>query len=168
MSVVRSTKLKFAFSALLLSVMTACGSLPGSSSGGAPASILQAVQSPADVVNAFLDGWNTKNYQAMYALLSSQSQGLFSFPVFQTTYDDVDQKINLQNLTYNVTDTTMQGDTAVVNYDVAITSSSFGTIDDKGRIMRLTHTGAGWRVAWSSMDVFDGLASGAQIRVVAE
>jgi penicillin-binding protein 2 len=162
------SKLTIAFSVFLLWAVTACGSLPGSSSGGAPASILQAVQSPADVVKSFLDAWNTQNYQAMYALLSSQSQGLYTLAVFQTTYDDVAQKINPQGLTYNVNDTTMQGDTAVVHYDVAITSSSFGTIDDKGRTMRLSHTGAGWRVAWSSMDVFDGLASGAQIRVVAE
>ncbi len=131
----------------------------------APA-LVQAAQTPAEVVADFLDAWNAQDYQAMYALVSPESQAFYPSPVFQTTYQDADGALALSGVTYTIHDTAVQGMTAAVTYDVTITSSTFGTIEDPGRTMRLIQKADGWRVAWSSMDIFDSLAAGAQIRVL--
>jgi penicillin-binding protein 2 len=58
-----------------------------------------------------------------------------------------------------------QGTSAAVTYDLSIQSSVFGTIDDPGRIMRFVQGTSGWQVAWSTMDIFDGLTSSSQLRL---
>lgn len=130
------------------------------------AALVQSTQSPAEVVEDFLDAWNAQDYQTMYVLVSPESQALYPFPVFQATYQDADGALALSDVTYTIHDTALQGMTAAVNYDVTIASSIFGIIEDAGRTMRLIQKPEGWRVAWSSMDIFDSLAAGAQIRVL--
>ncbi len=135
-------------------------------SSGAAAPIIQIAQSPADVVRSFLDAWGQHNYQAMYALLSSNSQGLTAFPVFQTTYIDADKTLATQGVDYTIHDTQEQGDSAAINYDASIQSSVFGAIEDNGRTMRVVRApDNSWRVAWSSMDIINGYASGTRLQV---
>lgn len=156
-------------SILFVLLVTGCDALPGASSGqtGANAAPIlpQIAQQPADVVKEFLAAWDSGDYQKMYTLLSSESQGRYTLPVFQTTYEDVDEAIQLDTLNYTIKQTERQGVTAAVHYDLTITSPAFGTIEDAGRTMRLIETPAGWRVAWSTMDIFDGLAASARIEV---
>ncbi len=133
----------------------------------APA-LAQSSQTPAEVVTDFLDGWNGQNYEAMYTLVSPESQEFYSFPVFQTTYQEADGALSLDSITFTIHDTHLQGMTAAVTYDVTITSSLFEPIADTGRTMRLIQKPEGWRVTWSSMDIFDALAAGSQIRVVSQ
>src|SRR5688500_1726056 len=132
-------------------LLTACGALPGAdgSSAASSASILpQVAQEPADVVEQFLNAWESRDYQTMYTL-----------PVFQTTYQNVDDAIQLDGLDITLHETEVQGITAAVHYDLTIHSPAFGAIEDSGRTMRLVNGPSGWRVAWSSMDIFDGLAA---------
>jgi penicillin-binding protein 2 len=132
---------------------------------GAAAPILaQSPLSPAEVVEDFLQAWNVQDYAAMYALVSPESQALYDFPVFQTTYENADGSLAFAGVTYTVHDTSIQGMTAAVSYDVTLTSTAFETIEDSGRTMRLIQKPEGWRVAWSSMDIFDSLAAGSQIQ----
>ncbi len=155
---------------ILVTAVSACSALPqiGGSTGGASApSFLQTTRSPEDTVKQFLDAWSRKDYKAMYALVSPQSQGMFALAVFQTTYENVAKAIELDSLQYTVHETKLQGITAAVAYDLSVTSPSFGTITDPGRTMRLVQAPDGWRVAWSSMDIFDGLAGGASVQVEA-
>lgn len=119
---------------------------------------------PAAAVTAFLDAWAAQNYEAMYSQISEQSQTRFDFPVFRALYEDTDGITGKSGLTYTIRDTTLQGTTAAVRYDLVIESAFFGSIPDEGRTMRLVQSAQGWRVAWSSMDIFDGMAPGAQIR----
>ena len=127
--------------------------------------LLQLGQSPQDVVRSFLEAWNRRDYQAMYLLLSTESQGRTTLPVFQTTYDNVAQAITLETLSFNIRDTELQGMTAAVYYDLTLESPSFGSIQDPNRTMRLIQAPGGWRVAWSTMDIFDGLAASARVEV---
>ncbi len=132
---------------------------------GLAAPILQSVQAPEEVVKSFLDDWKAGNFDSMYAALSPQSQSNYSFPVFKTLYEDAATAISLSDLNYVVHETHVQGASAAINYDVSLESPVFGTIDDAGRIMRLVQKPGGWGVAWSSMDIVDGLAAGAHIEV---
>ncbi|MGQ9908949.1 MAG: penicillin-binding transpeptidase domain-containing protein [Candidatus Flexifilum sp.] len=121
-------------------------------------------QTPRDVVAAFLEAWNSRSYEAMYALLSPESQSLTSFPVFRTTYETADAALATQGVRYTLGAVREQGMTAEVRYDAAIASGTFGTIDDAGRVMRLIRgVGGQWRVAWSTMDIFDGYAPGTRL-----
>jgi penicillin-binding protein 2 len=122
-------------------------------------------QGPQDVARAFLEAWNAREYQTMYLMLTTESQGRTTLPIFQTTYQNVADAIALDSLSYNIRSTDLQGTTAAVYYSLTLQSPSFGTIQDPERIMRLMQTPAGWRVAWSTMDIFDGLAANARVEV---
>jgi penicillin-binding protein 2 len=155
----------------LLVMLVGCSALPEINTGGAASDDegggvgLQIRQTPEQVVGAFVEAWNSANYPAMYALLHSESQTLYSQPVFQTNYETVASDIELTGVSASVGTAQMQGMTAIVPYDLQVTSRSFGTIEDAGRKIRLIDTPAGWRIAWTTMDIFDGLAAGARLEV---
>ncbi|MEP6985411.1 MAG: penicillin-binding transpeptidase domain-containing protein, partial [Chloroflexota bacterium] len=153
------------FTILLLTFLAACGgpSSPGGGSSIVP--LLQGSASPEDVAKGFLENWKTANYQAMYGDLSAPSQQEYTFPVFQKIYQDAMSKIAPDQITYTFHNVTLQGESAAIAYDVEFTSSVFGAIDDKDRTMRLVKTQDRWGVAWSSMDIVNGLVGGSQVVV---
>ncbi len=147
-------------------LLAACGLAGGENvQPGAALPLVQADRSPEAVVTDFLNAWKLRDYDAMYALLSPQSQAFYASPVFQTQYENAASTMNLTDLSFQVLTTQLQGQSAAVTYDVTLTSPVFGTIEDRGRTMRLVRVPGGWGVAWSSMDIFDGLAAGARLEV---
>ena len=130
--------------------------------------VSHAQSSPEGVVSAFLDQWKVKNYQAMYDLIAPESQQLYDFPVFETYYTTADTATSMSDITYEIVAVMPQGASTAVEYDLTMVSGVFSPIIDPGRIMRLLQTPNGWRVAWSTMDIFDGLASGTQIRAAGQ
>ncbi|MFN8373470.1 MAG: NTF2-like N-terminal transpeptidase domain-containing protein [Anaerolineae bacterium] len=124
-------------------------------------------QTPAEVVQAFLDAWNASDYATMYNMVSAQSRTRYPQSVFEARYTQVAEALGISGITYSLGDTTLQGTTAAVNYDVSIASPGYETLADSGRIMRLMDEAGSWRVAWSSMDILSGYADGAQIDVQA-
>ncbi len=157
--------LRRAVISLCLLALTSCSGLSlGSTNGGAP--VIQIAQSPADTVRAFLDAWNHLDYNAMYAQLSSQSQGFYTLSVFQALYQDADKTLGTKGVTYNIRDTHEQGDTTAVTYDATIQSTVFASIEDDGRVMRVVRAPDNtWRVAWSTMDIINGYANGTRLTV---
>jgi len=153
------------FSLIFLWGVAACSGNGAASEVGIAAPILQAAQAPEDVVKIFLDAWKAGRYEEMYAALSPQSQGLYTFPVFKASYEEAANAISLSGIEYTVQSSEIQGASAAVTYDARFESPVFGTIDDPGRIMRLVQQVGGWGVAWSSMDIFDGLAAGSRLEV---
>jgi hypothetical protein len=151
--------------ALALGLM-ACSALPSSDGGGGVAApIMQALSSPADTVRGFIEAWGRRDYPAMYGFLSTESQGLVTLPVFEATYTDADEKIGTASTSFTIASTETQGMSAAVTYDLLIESSLFGSIEDSGRVMRLVQAPNGWRIAWSTMDIFDGYAPGTRLNV---
>lgn len=150
-------------------VLAACadsgfGADPGT---GGPTVAVQA-GSASDVARAFLDAWTKGDYNGMYALISPKSQ-LISAPAFVETYAQVDLKLGTpadQGKRYSIQDdrTRRQGSTTVVKYDMTFTTPALGEFSDPDRTMRLILTQQGtWRVAWSTMDIFEGMAGGATL-----
>jgi cell division protein FtsI/penicillin-binding protein 2 len=144
-------------------VFTACSGIVGPDSAGGGGPLIQVMRTPEETVSAFLNAWGSRDYDAMYPQLSSQSQQLTSAAVFRAVYEDADNKIGTSGLTVTIQDVEIQGQSAAVKYDAQISSSIFGTIEDDGRTMRLVEAPNGWGVAWSTMDIFDGYAGGAQL-----
>ncbi|MCL4255805.1 MAG: hypothetical protein KJ043_18760, partial [Anaerolineae bacterium] len=127
-----------------------------------------AQSSPQEIVTAFLDAWNNKDYETMYRYVTVNTvNGVEEYPlqVFTNRYQTVGDTLALTELRYTIADTTLQGATAMVMYDMVFVSNTFGEIPDNGRRIRLINTPNGWRIAWSTMDIFDTLVSGAQIRI---
>jgi len=58
----------------------------------------------------------------------------------------------------------LPGQAAAQRYDLTLVGTLFGDIHDPGRTMRLLREAGAWRVAWSAMDVFDGLGGGGSLR----
>lgn len=154
----------------LLLLLAACGAAcsPASTAadgGNAAPLIAQPAQSPLDVADDFLGAWRAGDFAAMYSLISPQSRELYAQGVFSTRYEAVQKDLNLNGLTYALGEVETQGTTAVVHYDMTFDARFFGQIDDTGRVMRLVQTPEGWRVAWTTMDIFDGLVGTARISV---
>jgi penicillin-binding protein 2 len=121
--------------------------------------------SPDGVVTSFLENWKNHNYEAMYNLVAERSRNLTAFPVFETIYRESDTAIGMEDMTFTVRDVSIQGTSAAVTYDLTIQSGIFETIEDTGRIMRLVQGPGGWGVAWSSMDIFDGMTGAARLQL---
>lgn len=156
------------FAALGLGLLLgACGPLvPGSAGNNQPVSLGRAqFEAPDQVVTRFLDAWNQRDLEAMYALVSQPSRERYLFTTFEARYTVVQDATRLEGVTYTLRDTRIQGLSAAITYDATLNSPIFGTIDDPDRIMRLVQTEEGWRIAWTPMDIIDGLTSEVQIQV---
>lgn len=150
----------------LLCALTGCDALSltgGSAPGSGVSVVVQPAQSPDAVMMQFMQAWGQRDYAAMYALLAPQNQQRTTPPVFSTTYEDADSIIGTSAVSARVQSVQEQGDTALVTYTAEITTSGFGQIVDADRLMRLVRTPQGWRVAWSTMDIFADYAPGMRL-----
>ncbi len=149
---------------LLLLALTACApaaqNIPAAGDAAA-----QPEQSPRAVVEQFLSAWNGGNYEAMFNLIAQPSRDLYPLQLFTARYQRVAQDLEIDSINYVIQGETLNGETAIVRYGITLTSPRFGSIDDPLRVMRLVSTPRGWRVAWSMLDIFDGLAPDGQVRV---
>lgn len=148
-----------------LFLLTACNSSnspAGSGSTGdqtSPLTLEQAEQ----VAETFLKGWREGDYSSMYGLISPNSRDAYAPEDFTDEYQDAAIQITLTSLDTQITNSLRQGTTAAIQYDVTFHSEMFSDIQDSGRIMRLIETPEGWRVAWSTMDIFAELSEGARL-----
>ncbi len=145
-------------------LLGACAPLM-SGDGAAPLAGVAPQQRPEQVVASFLDAWSERDLDAMYGLISPQSRQLYRREQFEQIVSSANNLIGLEGLSYNIGGQRMQGSSVAINYDLTIQSASFGQIDDPGRTIRLVDGNEGWRVAWSTMDIFEGLTASASMTV---
>ncbi|MGV2437456.1 MAG UNVERIFIED_CONTAM: hypothetical protein LVT10_23265 [Anaerolineae bacterium] len=80
-------------------------------------------------------------------------------------------QVGFTGLTFTLQDTHLQGRSAAVGYAVALQTEVFGEIRDDGRTIRLVQERTGtteatverWLIAWTPMDIFEGLTNDALI-----
>lgn len=130
-----------------------------------PSTLYANSSQPRDVAAAFLDAWNTQDYITMYQHVHPNSQEQYPQPIFEAQYTIVAEKILLTGVSYTINTVRLQGDTAIITYDVTLDSNNFSEIVDPGRVMRLVNTPNGWKVAWSTFDIFDMMVNANQLRV---
>ena len=117
---------------------------------------------PADVLAAFIDSWAREDYEAMYRLIAARSRELYPLQRFINQYTAAHSAIRFAGVSHELKHELRQGATAILHYDIEIDSPTFGEIADENRVMRLIQEG-GWKIAWSSLDIFDGLSSRARL-----
>lgn len=166
---------KAAFLALMcLTVLSACA---GNISNDQPGPTIPPNAGNAeDTARAFLDAWSAADYKSMYDLISQQAQALAPTSFSQIYLQELDQPLNLQSKqskSYEILPGTQrQGTTTIVHYNMTFDSPIVGKFTDSNRTMRLIldqPPGIGqpaWRVAWSRMDIFEGMAGGAELKVI--
>lgn len=123
-----------------------------------------AQDDPAAVVESFLTHWALREYDNMYELLSRRSRELTGRDNFLARYEEIDALLGAEALEYRLGETQLLGQSAAQRHDLTLVGTLFGDIHDPGRIMRLLREAGGWRVAWSAMDIFDGLGGGGSLR----
>lgn len=147
------------------SVLSACGDapgLPGSAPGLNPSPQLTLEQAER-VARSFLDAWKARDYGAMYSLISPNSQSAYTQEEFTSRYTEAADMLTLASVETQLVSSLRQGTTAAIMYDATFQSNQFGKIEDLGRTLRVLETPEGWRVAWSSMDIFPELVEGARL-----
>jgi penicillin-binding protein 2 len=151
---------------LILAVATACGLEVGPNLAGGPTPAPGAGDAEG-VAREFLEAWRNSQYDVMYGLISPRSQ-ITSREVFTQAYTQAEETMKLSDsepkrYTLLVEKTERQGNTVIIRYDMVFNSEVLGEFTDAERIMRLIITPRGWRLAWSTMDIFEGMAGGARL-----
>ena len=147
-------------------VLTGCGSSSEAITRSSGLTSSQLTLDEAEQVALdFLDAWEKSDYTTMYSLLKPNSQAVYSQETFAQIYSDVATQMTLNSLETLVSGSAKQGTTAIIPYSVTFNSQMLGEIVDSGRVMRLIETPEGWRIVWSTMDIFDTLAEGTRLEL---
>lgn len=150
-------------------VVAACESGPAASAPDGPTAP-PSIADAESVARQFLEGWVKGDYNAMYGLLSPRSL-VTSNAAFREAYRAAETTLNLvdndaKSFEILSDKTERQGSTAIVRYNMTFNSKALGKFTDAERTMRLIITPRGWRVAWSTMDIFEGMAGGATLQLI--
>ncbi|MCC7451928.1 MAG: hypothetical protein IT324_31260 [Anaerolineae bacterium] len=147
-------------------LISACDS-PGANQPGPTA--LPGAGSAEDTARVFLDAWVKNDYTAMYTALSPNSQAVITPDAFGEIYKQVEDKLKLVEggKSYEILKdkTERQGTTVAIHYNMTFNSGPLGQFTDENRTMRLIAPRGAWRVAWSTMDIFEGMAGGATLEL---
>ncbi|MCU0512066.1 MAG: penicillin-binding transpeptidase domain-containing protein [Anaerolineae bacterium] len=155
------------YAALLLLLLAGCDPFAASAppeAGAPPVAVVR--QSPEDVVRGFLEAWNRLELPAMYGYVSPPSRERYPYDIFERRYTVAQDAIGFSGITYRIDRVALQGVTAAVYYDAELQSPLFGSIPDPDRIMRLVQVDNGWQIAWTPMDIMNGLASEVSMQVL--
>lgn len=155
---------------LLTCLLVACGNgsngsggnLLGLNTGPTP---LVSLDNSIQTASTFMDAWARQDYNTMYALISPNARDAYPQEEFTAVYQKIWDDLRLQTIAWERGISQLQGTTAVIQYDVTFQSQVLGEFKDVGRLLRIIPTDEGMRVAWSRMDIFEGWAGGATLRV---
>ncbi len=117
---------------------------------------------PNDVLSAFVDAWNSQDFERMHSFLAGRSRELYPLRRFIDKYTGAHSEIRFAGVQHTLHALEYQGATAILRHDIAIESPSFGLIRDQNRIMRMVDEG-GWKIAWTPMDIINGMSSRARL-----
>lgn len=158
-----TTPFRLTLSLIIVTFLTACDAIPtlNESSGESPNNVVSvsAGLSPQETVETFLEAWANEEFDSMYALLHPRSTEVYPIEEFRELYESAHSDIGFTDVSYDIQDVTIQGMSAAVTYDVRLDTATFDEIPDTGRTMRLVQDGNSWRLAWSPMDIINGMTA---------
>jgi penicillin-binding protein 2 len=151
-------------------LVVACGGEGAPASQPGAPTVPPSIADAENVARAFLGEWAAGNIDAMYGLLSPRSLAI-SREAFADAYQRAEQTLNLaaenaKSFEILSDKTARQGTTAIIYYNMTFNSNVLGKFTDPERAMRLVISPRGWRVAWSAMDIFEGMAGGATLQLI--
>ena len=161
---------------VLLFVITACTSQPATRPTDAPATATlpdpQVHITPApdidSIIDTFLGAWQDENYSAMYAILTADTQGLFTEEDFTKKYLDTAAALTLQfdtGIDYEVLSSVTNPDTAVATIQLNYNTNLFGTLTRQIEMTMLMESGE-WRLQWKPAIIMPELQGGHVLEIV--
>ncbi len=153
--------------ALVSSLLAAC-------SGGSalkaelPTPQIEVTSAPKveETVQTFLSAWQSFDYEAMYDLISQQSQQAIDREAFVKYYDDSTFSMVLRNLDFTILATTINPTSAIAKYKVIFDSGVFGSLEREIE-MPLVLESSGWKVNWDEGLILPELSGGKRLQLEA-
>ncbi|MGJ3240569.1 MAG: penicillin-binding transpeptidase domain-containing protein [Anaerolineae bacterium] len=159
--------IRLMLSVMMFTMLTACDALPALSSASSTNDneqpLAQAGLTPQETVENFLEAWQTEAFDTMHGLLHPRSVEVYDLDEFREQYDDTHDDIGFNSIRYTINEVQVQGTSASVDYDVTLETETFGEIEDIGRTMRLVQDNGRWSVAWSPMDIINGMTANVRL-----
>ena len=112
---------------------------------------------PEDAAQAFLDAWNEGDYEALYALASTETQSRIDRATFVERYEAITAEAGVTKV-----EARLDGGSNLdltVPYRVTVTMTTVGEIEEENTL-RLVREETGWRVAWTPSLIFSELGDG--------
>lgn len=152
--------MKRQFLLVLLFFVGACStsSEPTPTPGPLPDPQITTLSAPdaESTVNRFLDLWNEREFQAMYAMLGSQSQEMISEITFRERYEDVWTSVQLTEVQHEIISSLISPDEAQVRYRITLKSAILGDIS-RETWLDLTRGESEWGIQWSDSSILPEL-----------
>ncbi|MDD2695784.1 MAG: penicillin-binding transpeptidase domain-containing protein [Anaerolineales bacterium] len=127
---------------------------------GEPSVGVTSVPDVKAAARAYLEAWVKDDYDSMYGLLTTISQGAMSAEDFAKHYRGVATEAALSAIEYEILSSlVLNPERAQVNYRVTLHSSLVGDIS-RSTVMNLTREKGQWRVEWDDSLVLPELAGG--------
>jgi penicillin-binding protein 2 len=121
---------------------------------------------PESAAQAFLQAWKAEDYEAMYGLLTAESQASISQDAFHQHFRDIAVEAALSGIDYQITNADDHDlDTAKVSYHVTLHSALVGDVNDD-TAMNLRFENGGWRIQWDDTIVLSPLSGGNYLKMV--
>lgn len=152
--------------AVLVSLVSGCGSFGSGTPGGPTATSVPDLGKPEGVGQTFLAQWMVGDYGAMYSLLSPKSQKEYTQADFTKTYTSSSEAMTLIDLKAEpiaaLPDGT--GTSAQFAFHVTYNTQVLGPIQ-KDMTMRLVLSEGRWGVVWSPDLIFPEMAGGNSLQL---
>jgi penicillin-binding protein 2 len=155
---------------VILMVMTSCVSPSGTTLSDSTATPTlpnpQVHVTPAPdveaMIDAFMSAWQIEDYEAMYAMLTLDSQAAISLEEFSDKYLNTAAALTLKfdsGIEYAIQSKTTMPDTANAVVQVNYNTNLFGTLT-RDLELALTQEAGGWRLQWSEGVIMPDLQGG--------
>lgn len=148
---------------LILAFLVACGRVAGSPT---PFPITAAFTPAPDAqafMGAYLDAFMVEDYSAMYAMLSSASQGQLTVDDFTTRYQDDLDAMSVNKMEYAIQSVLTNPDSAQVAFHITYHTALFGDIQRDGVVANLSLENGAWRVQWHDNLILPELTDGGKL-----
>jgi len=115
-------------------------------------------------VGSFLQAWQQEDYEAMYAMLTPQSQAAMTKEAFIQRYQDTANEAALSKLNYEILSSQSSPPNAEVDYKVTLTSAILGDITREMKMPMVLDQGR-WLVDWQPGLILPELAGGNYLKM---
>ncbi len=120
---------------------------------------LTAVPDSKAAAEAYLQAWQSDDYQGMYAMLTRISQDAISFDDFVKRHRNTAANLSLLSLSYEIISTLTNPTSAQVAYRLNFETALLGTIT-RETVMNLALEGDQWKVQWEEGMIMPELRGG--------
>jgi len=104
---------------------------------------------PEAAASAFLDAWETRDYETMHSLMSPDSREAIDAQAFERRYENALTTASVLTVTTSLKSVLRDGDRATAAFHLTLQTALFGTLSSDAT-MSLGRTSTAWTVDWDA------------------